>query len=125
MPCRPSATASLMSDPSWRRAPLRSDDTRSGLYRSMVCRTKRISQNDMPKPKPTPTTSQNSRLNTLGAPPESASGTGGAGAEGHQLDHRVGEGQVGEPRCGVDGARDRLRRPEQGVDPFQLGIGLG
>src|SRR5581483_7761532 len=102
MAARPSATAARSSRPKERTAPAMSADTRSGRYRSTVCLSSRLSQNDSPNPNPMPTNSQNSRLNIallgLGATAaEAAGGATGAGRERDRLDDRVREREVREP----------------------------
>src|SRR3954453_7848008 len=94
----------------------------------MVSRTKRIIQNDMPKPKPAPIISQNSRLNmdstgTVDAA-EPAGGAARTRRERERLDHRVGEREVCQSRRGVDGRPDRLGGTEQAVDALELEVGV-
>src|SRR5579859_3558914 len=127
---RPSPTAARMSAPKPRSAPARSEPTRSGVYRSTVSLTTRVSQNDMPNPKDAPTISQRSRLNMgsgLPVPTPPAHATGHPGrtrTERERLDDRVGEGEVSQPGRRVDGGGDRLGGAEEGVHPLELAVGL-
>ena len=56
--------------------------------------------------------------------PELADAAGGAGPEGQDLDHRVGERPIGQPGGRVDRRVHRLGGLEDGVDPLHLGSGL-